>query len=71
MLPCICCCLILSEPCCVHVLVIAIQEVRNYPARLDLLEQIVGDARSELGVLHHMNEKAIKTSEESRVRMRN
>ncbi|XP_033732656.1 coiled-coil domain-containing protein 151-like [Pecten maximus] len=42
------------------------EEVRNYPARLDLLEQIVGDASSELGVLHHMNEKAIKTSEESR-----
>ncbi|XP_060071927.1 outer dynein arm-docking complex subunit 3-like [Ylistrum balloti] len=42
------------------------EEVRNYPARLDLLEQIVGDASSELAVLHQMNEKAIKTSEESR-----
>ncbi|XP_069121379.1 outer dynein arm-docking complex subunit 3-like [Argopecten irradians] len=42
------------------------EEVRNYPARLDLLEQIVSDASSELSVLHQMNEKAIKASEESR-----
>ncbi|KAL5011822.1 hypothetical protein ScPMuIL_010373 [Solemya velum] len=42
------------------------EECRNYPARLDLLEHVLRQARSELTELKQMKDKAVASSEEAR-----
>ena len=46
---------------------IHLQQVRNYPTILDVLEGKVKESLIEFGELQEMNEKAVKSSEEAKV----